>query len=215
MGTIGYKQKGGNGPLYNPERDYAYITPSLMVKAIENLDDDALSSAMRAWYEKNNITQSEIVGVAAALAAAQKDFVNGSDPVKSLDEALSRHGFFNFRMAVRQVLFAAIGEIICGAWFLAVREVSVLGEASPAQNDMARFAATVCEFSSRQGSKPYNADFLAEHLRMDNDVLKTRLKMLYAEFNRLQKELSDARIAATKIATMSVWQRIVAVFRPT
>lgn len=216
MATIGYKQKGTNGPLYNPERDYAYITPSLMVRAIENLDISAVSPQMQVWYEKNNITQSEIVAISGALAAAQKDFVNGSDPVKSFEEALSRHNFPSFRLPVRQVLFAAIGEVFCAAWFLAVREVSILGAASPAQNDMARFASTVCEFAKRHGAPQYNAEFLAEHLRMDNDVLKTRLQMVNQEVMRLRQELTTANKTIQQYtAPLSMWQRIRAVFAPT
>ena len=38
MSNIGYRPKGDSGPLYNPERDYAYITPTLMRQAIEKLD---------------------------------------------------------------------------------------------------------------------------------------------------------------------------------
>jgi hypothetical protein len=216
MATIGYKQKGTNGPLYNPERDYAYITPSLMIRAIENLDTAAVSPQMQVWYEKNNISQDEIVAISGALAAAQKDFVNGADPVKSFEEALSRHNFFSFRLPVRQVLFAAIGEVFCAAWFLAVREVSILGAASPAQNDMARFASTVCEFAARHGARQYNADFLAEHLRMSNDVLMTRLKMAHQEIMQLRASLQDANnTIKQQAAPLPLWRRIIAVFVPT
>jgi hypothetical protein len=194
MSVIGYRKKGENGPLYNPERDYAYITPTLMRLAIENLDAPELKAAREA----DNITEHEIVRVAEALAAAQQDFVNSSDPVRSFDDALRRHGFYNFRDAVRRFLFASIGEVFCAAWFTAVREVSVVGEESPAGEDMARFSATVREFAARHGMQPYVAEHMAEHMKMWNNVLQTRINELGQQVQKLTQELDKQRkIAAT------------------
>jgi hypothetical protein len=197
MADIGYRRKGDSGPLYNPERDYAYITPTLMRQAIEKLDanDDVDRTH---WRSEQNITEQEIVAIATALAAAQRDFVNSADPVTSFDAALNRHNVFNFRYCVRQYLWAAIGEVFCAAWFSAVREVSVVGQESPAQTDMARFVASVREFANKHKSPLYDANFMAEHLRMDNDTLRGReaelldaYKRKTAEVRRLQNEVNQ------------------------
>lgn len=199
MADIGYRRKGDSGPLYNPERDYAYITPTLMRQAIEKLDanDDVDRSH---WRAGQNITEQEIVAIAEALAAAQRDFVNAADPVTSFEAALNRHNFFDSRYCVRQYLWAAIGEVFCAAWFAAVREVSVVGEASPAQTDMARFTAAVREFANKNKSPLYDANFMAEHLRMDNDTLRGReielleaYKRKSAEVLRLQNEIKQLK----------------------
>jgi len=222
MGDIGYRKKGDNGPLYNPERDYAYVTPTLMVTAIENMDSQSASSEELAWRQTNNISTDEVVRIAEALADAQRDFVNAADPVQSLQQALFRHGFYDFRFVVRQLLFAALGEVFLGAWFKAVREVSAVGEESPAGNNMARFAATVREFCRREGSSSYNADYMAEHLRMYADVLQARLNETYKETRRLTQELIAAQnqvqqlqaAAAVAAATkVSLFQRIIALFK--
>lgn len=212
MSSIGYRQKGDNGPLYNPERDYAYVTPTLMVRAIENLDPAARTGEALAWYEEHNISQDEIVKIAEALAAAQRDFVNGADPVRSFEQALNRRDFFAFRYPVRLALFAAIGEVFCAAWFKGVREVSVIGEESPAAPGMARFAATVVEFAARNGTPTYNVNFMAEHLKMTNDVLQTRLNVVYKELQDIQAKLSEAAavLAEAKQTRPSLWQRFVA-----
>jgi hypothetical protein len=212
MSSIGYRQKGDSGPLYNPERDYAYITPTLMVRAIENLDAAARTDEAANWYIEHNISQDEIVKIAEALAAAQRDFVNGADPVRTFDQALNRRDFFAFRYPVRLALFAAIGEVFCAAWFKGVREVSVIGEESPAASGMARFAATVVEFAARNGTPTYNANFMAEHLKMMNDVLQTRLNVVYKELQDTQAKLSEcsAAFAAAKQTKPSLWQRFVA-----
>jgi len=211
MSSIGYRQKGDSGPLYNPERDYAYITPTLMVRAIENLDPAARTDDALKWYEENNISQDEIVKIAEALAAAQRDFVNGADPVRTFDQALNRRDFFAFRYPVRLALFASIGEVFCAAWFKGVREVSVIGEESPAAAGMARFAATVVEFASRNGTPTYNANFMAEQLKMVNDVLQTRLNVVYKELQTAQEKLSECKQARAESEKKrpSLWQRVV------
>lgn len=212
MSSIGYRQKGDNGPLYNPERDYAYVTPTLMVRAIENLDPAARTDETANWYVENDISQDEIVKIAEALAAAQRDFVNGADPVRTFEQALNRRDFFAFRYPVRLALFAAIGEVFCAAWFKGVREVSVIGEESPAAVGMARFAATVVEFAARNGTPTYNANFMAEHLKMQNDVLQTRLNVVYKELQDTQAKLSEcsAALTAAKQKKPGWWQQTFA-----
>jgi len=184
MASIGYKKKGDSGPLYNPERDYAYITPTLMRIAIENLDN------LIATNNTDAITPVEIVKIAECLADAQRDFVNAADPVQSLEQALRRHGFYDFRPCVRRLLFASIGEVCCAAWFTAVREVSVVGEESPASEDMARFTAAVREFAAQHKQAWYDANHMAEHLRMQNDVLQARINELASQVIAVTQQLS-------------------------
>ena len=218
MSDIGYRKKGDNGPLYNPERDYAYITPTLMVTAIENMDRESISREEVTWRQANNITSEDVVKVTEAVADAQRDFVNAADPVQSLVQALDRHGFYHLRFPVRQLFFAAIGEVFLGAWFKAVREVSCVGEESPASTDMARFAATVREFVRREGGLSYNADYMAEHLKMYSDVLQTRINELYNETRRLTTELDTANkeivsLTATQPVKPTLVSRIFALFK--
>lgn len=175
MSSIGYRRKGDNTPLYNPERDYAYITPTLMRIAIETLDaKDPPERA--AWRIDHGVKQVDIVQLAEALAKAQNDFVNAADPVKSFEEALNRHGFFNFNYEIRQYLFSAIGEVFCAAWFKAVREVSTVNEESPAAADMARFTAAVRDFVSKAGLPVYDTNYVAEYQRVKAQVMESRLK---------------------------------------
>jgi hypothetical protein len=183
--TINFRRQGENGPMYNPERDYAYITPSLLVTAINNLETQDLPAGC---------TKEDVVGITSALAQAQRNFVNGAEPVASLRAALEKHGFYAFPETLQQALFAAIGEVICGAWFTAVREVSVVGEDSPASNDMARFSAAVREFAARANATKFaDPDATAEKLQMRNDVLQTRINELGRQILLLQKELASAK----------------------
>lgn len=195
--TIGYKHRGDNGPLYHPERDFAYITPTLMRQAIENLEAPLTADA-KAWKEENKITEAEIVAVAQALADAQRDFVNGADPVKSLEQALNRQDWMALRYPVRQYVLATIGEVILGAWFKAVREVSQVGEHSPAENEMCRFSNVVREFAMRHGAATIDPTTVADTLLFQNDVLQTRLNTLHSEWLRAKQATHEAEMRATK-----------------
>lgn len=214
MSDIGYRPKGHDGPLYNPERDYAYITPTLMRQAIENLDDTD-NLVISQWRCQHNITADEVVNLVDAFAKAQRDFVNAADPVNSFEQALARHGFYDFRPVVRSLFFFSVGEVFCAAWFKAVREVSIIGEESPAQNEMARFTAAVREFASRKGRSLYNHDFLAEVMQMQNDVLQTRINLLGQELQTANEALAKCRESIAKPAVVKKQSWFRSLFRRT
>lgn len=187
--SIGYRPKGSDGPLYHPERDYAYITPTLMRSAIERLDAQDLPDELKRWKQENNITEIETIAAAEALARAQRDFVNAADPVESFEQALLRRDFNDIRLPVRQFLFAAIGEVFCAAWFLAVREVSKIGTSPSAERQMAEFAAAVHKFAANVIGPAYRVD--AETVQLRNDVLQTQVAFLLKERAALQKQISQ------------------------
>jgi hypothetical protein len=194
--SIGYKHRGSDGPLYHPERDFAYITPTLMKQAIENMTAPP-NPDVEVWKKENNITEAEIVAAAEALADAQRDFVNSADPVTSLQQAMHRYGYFDLRMPVRLLLEAMVGEVMIGAWFKAVREITQVNSESPAQNEMCRFASTVREFAARQGALNIDGNVTAEVVLMRDDVMRSKLTAAYAEL----KEAREAQISAENKAT--------------
>jgi hypothetical protein len=199
--SIGFKSRGADGPLYHPERDFAYITPTLMKQAIENMSAPA-DPDIEEWVRKNNITDLEFVAAAEALGDAQRDFVNAVDPVTSLHQALSRRNYFSLRTPVRLLLEAAVGRVMIGAWFKAVREVTVVGEESPAQHDMCRFKAAVCEFAARAGVPRLDGNISAEVVLMRQDVLRAKLQAAYEELHTVRQALVDAENKATRLEIM-------------
>lgn len=213
MSSIGYRQKGQDGALYNPERDFAYITPTLMARAVSNMECAYnTDNEVRSWCDSVNVSKADMAKIAEALALAQRDFVNSADPVSSFEQALRRRNFFDFPYQLRQYLFAAIGESLCAAWFVAVREVSTIGEESPAQNNMARFSAVVNDFVARANCNDPAVSTVAEILRYRNDVLQTRLNVVYNELQAVKEKLS-AQITsevAQPPKSKSFWRRITA-----
>jgi hypothetical protein len=206
--SIGFKPKDSKGPHYHPERDFAYITPTLMKQAIENMSAPR-NPEYEDWKKSNSITDAEIVLAAEALADAQTDFVNAADPVSSLQQALQRRKFFDLPLPVRLYMMAMIGEVMVGAWFTAVREVTQVGEESPAQNEMCRFSAAVREFAAAQGAPVINANSTAETVLAQNVVLRStirELRQLVADAKHMVEQLSaqlEIELARTP------WQRFV------
>lgn len=196
--SIGYKHRGSDGPLYHPERDFAYITPTFMKQAIENMSTPP-DPDVAAWTEENKITDAEIVASAEALADAQRDFVNAADPVKSLQQALHRRDYFSLRLPVRLLLEAMVGQVMIGAWFKAVREITAVGDESPAQHDMCRFKAAVCEFAARGGAPHIDGNVTAEVVLMQNDVMRAKLQAAYDELRTMKTALVDAENKATRL----------------
>jgi hypothetical protein len=201
--TIGYRPKGEAGPAYHPDRDYAYITPTLMKAAVERLDDAVLSEEAREWKKANNVTDEDINSVIDALARAQRDFVNAADSVSSIEQALARRDFYDVRYPVRQFLFATIGEVFCAAWFTAVREVSRVNEETPAAPGMADFMAAVRSFvGATRSSVP--AEVALADLKLRNDVLQSRLNTVYARM----LELEVAAVPAPAPEKPASWFRL-------
>lgn len=188
--SIGYRPKGGDGPLYHPDRDYAYITPTLMRTAIERLDAQDLPEELKQWKQEHKITEAEIVAAAEALARAQRDFVNAADPVASFEQALLRRDFYDLRLPVRQFLFATLGEVFCAAWFVAVRDVSKVGTGSAAESEMTEFAVAVHKFATNVLPGKNCADL--QTLQLRNDLLQTRFNLLLEAHNKLKQELHKA-----------------------
>lgn len=187
MSAVGFRPKGESAPMYHPERDFAYITPTLMRIAIESLDNKN-DKLREKWRVDNNVNQALVAKAVESLARAQADFVNATDPPRTFQAALERHGFFNFQFDVQQYVFAAIGEVICAAWFSAVREVSIVGQTSPATVDMARFTAAVREFCAQNNAAIYDANYVAEYRAMENRDIKTRLAMAEKHIEELRAE---------------------------
>lgn len=221
--SIGYRPQGAAGPLYHPERDFAYITPTLMRQAIDNMSVPP-NPEIEEWKKQSNITEAEIVAAAEALAAAQRDFVSVADPVTSLHQALHRRDYFALPVSARLLLQAMIGEVMMGAWFKAVREVSIKGEESPVQNEMCRFSAAVREFAAANGAPQPNPVSTAETVMAQNDVLRGRLESLREAFQALNQKLYETENKVTKLemelAHLPSWWRrwcgwLISARRPT
>lgn len=201
--SIGFRPKGEIGPAYHPDRDYAYLTPTLMCAAIDRLASD-VDDELRDWKSSHTISGEEVVLAAEALARAQRDFVNSADSVKSFQQALNRRDWFDLRYAVRQLLFASIGEVFCAAWFTAVRDVSMVNEESPSTVGIADFVARVRQFVGA-GVGLNDAERRAALLQLRNDVLQARINTLGEQLKNVTAQLTAAREPVKVAPKAAAW----------
>lgn len=137
MTTVGMRPKGSDGPKYHPERDLAYITPTLMAQAMSTLVIDRMRPELQEFAADHNVTQEDLNWAVVQFAEAQQLYVSLATPVESAHEALSNKQFFNASLATRLLITAAIGEAVTGAWFVSVRDVTRVDQDSPAITQMA------------------------------------------------------------------------------
>lgn len=188
MSDLGYRPRGTDGPLYSPQRDLAYFTPEALRGAIEKfmLHLSAFPDDQK-WCQQLEISKEDVLAAFATISAAQKNFINALEPVKSLEEALDRHGFYSFPVEVRQYVYSLIGSMFFSAWFHSVRAVSFVGVSSPAESTMAGFSATVRSFAV--GTAVDTApDTKLEHLEFENNLLQTQLHTATTALSELKEE---------------------------
>lgn len=112
-------------PHYSPERDLAYVGPSLLGMAIRAIDDQLESPHFKKWCKHYKVTLEDIKQGAEILgkAAYQLD--------KPVTQVLTDLGFFKLKPPVRAFFFTKLGEVTLAALHHAVMDVSIAGSTPP------------------------------------------------------------------------------------
>lgn len=140
--SLGFRPKhlaGTDAPIYSPERDLAYIGPTLFKDAFENLDEANQPPELKQWLQSQGIEDSAIDPAIQAFAHAQKYYVTNEpeDKVTTPGEALAKLNFYQLPFSLRMLLFATIGETVAGAWFRFVRDVTWQDHDAPCHTSIA------------------------------------------------------------------------------
>jgi hypothetical protein len=109
--------------FYSPDRDLAYCTPHLVLRAMQSLDPDNQEPWIKEYLAANNITNDQLVEGAASLAI----YLNKTmlDPqYKEPYDALNAAGFFSLPQAVQNVICMKLGQVFVSAFFSAIRDVT-------------------------------------------------------------------------------------------
>lgn len=216
---INVRPPGSSGPMYNPERDIAYIAPTLLRAAITSLDPDRILPSLRAYMDEHGVTDQDLSATIAAVAGAQSLFVGTLD-VKTPLDALEASGFTAQSPAAQGVVLAAFGRVLLGAWFKAVREVTHVEDAPECQEDISRyyFAALGAAARLRDEEPPPFPDdprlqpaVLSEQLRLLRSYHSEMLQRLKTERKRhasLSAELIECRTQLHSLWTYRLRQAI-------
>lgn len=181
MAVTGFRPRGSDGPMYSPERDLAYLTPSLMAGSLQRLAEENWTPELRNWLEAAEIDTALLGETIDRLAEGQATFVSADPSPESPYAALLHAGFFTMPYLAQRAVFAALGEGLVGAWFLAVRDVTNIMEDSPAKREIAEFVAAAQAVSAALG----------HHKLLPQDELKVK----YLEL-KTQLAIANQKLAA-------------------
>jgi hypothetical protein len=150
------QMRPGNDPTaraYAPQRDLAYIFPQVAREAFETLDQSNWQGPYGDLLVEKGITEKQLgEGVKAFVGAFH--FYVGDPTIKNLHNALERAGFFDCPPIVQLLVFERIGEAMAVGFFMAVRDVTRLGEEPPQVREMAELAAAARDFVRQLNGTP-------------------------------------------------------------
>ena len=130
-----YSERGGDTRKYSPNRDIAYVFPQLITEAIRGLDDETLWQGGIADYLRfRNITVEDIGKAAETFAQGIVLFTKYG--YGSPKEALGQAGFFDVPEAAQDAIMMRIGQVMAGAFFVAIRDVTPMGGQPPVMRDI-------------------------------------------------------------------------------
>lgn len=192
-----------NMPMYSPQRDLANIYGPMVVEVLTGLSVEHLSPLFQGWLE-GKIVEEELAKAAQVLGEAHRLFVREPDvttPSDAIDRAIQRYG--EPCPQAMAILFARIGEVLMGGFFVAIRDVTTQGHLSSIHDSFMEMIAAGRELSQRLSGQ-----------LVENDV--TQASKLAAEveersrvLGQAQRQLQEAqqRIAALETELLSYRQR--------
>ncbi len=112
-------------PHYAPDRDLAYIGPSLLGMAMMAIDDQLESPQFKEWCQHYNVTLDDIKHGAKLLGNAAYQMN------KSCMQVLEEAGFFELKPPVQAFFFTKLGQAAFAAIHCGVRDVLPKDAAAP------------------------------------------------------------------------------------
>lgn len=181
-----------NAVAYSPHRDVAHIFLPMMKEVFCGLDETHWPPYFRKLFEHEKITQDDLAETVTVFTEAIRLFIRDRE-VNNPFDAFQKAGLQERHDAVRFALFALIGQVITGGFFVAIRDVTMQGHESPCAHDMASMVAAGRDFVTRLHGRWANYDISSsEQLTVEVE----ELRRLVAQLNRLRDE--DANIIAAQ-----------------
>lgn len=213
---LSIRPRGGDGPMYAPERDLAYITPTLMAAAMRTLEPGYQDDELVRYCQQYGISDDVLGTAVERMAEAQHNFVSAFD-VLTPAQALNLADFTELPYSVRNVVFAAFGRALVGAWFQAVRDVTHIGEVPRAAGELADYYAVATLVSGKLLDRPpvdaTRHVAVIEQLKMQVDANGAKLSrqadalmQLRATLSSLTKQLDDRKAEGLWARIRRWWQ---------
>ncbi len=221
------KGAGEDAVFYCPQRDIAYCYAPFMKEALQGLRPPFWPEGMQEVSEKLGATEADMLEGVKALMRAHLQFTNVPD-IPDAATALRNAGWFDLPPVVRVMIYYRMGEVLLGGFFVALRDVSKMGEVSPQGADIADFVGMgrlVAEQMSgerrelshfnKQTQELYAAQAMIE-LQDTAAIAKQKMlegalthqRKLEAEINRLAQVLKDT--TANNVGVHETQRQIIA-----
>jgi hypothetical protein len=122
---LSLRHQGSQDPYYAPARDIAYLYPAAC-QAVAGMLEDGKDAAIRKWCEQHKVG----VGNLAEAMAAYCRFLNlaHQDPAETLEEAMTRSGWFDRPQAAQFAVLYYMGTVMTATFFQGIRDVMRLNE---------------------------------------------------------------------------------------
>jgi len=174
---VNVRPKGGNEPLYSPQRDLAYIYAPAMKEAIRALDRDQWTETFKILITRLQLTEADISAAVGCIVEAHKLFVN-VPTIKTAEDALVQAGWYECHFGARYLIYGRLGEVILGGFFLALRDVSPYADESAQQHQIADFIAEGVGVANRLSKQMDTATPAGYDYRHDAEVARQELDLL-------------------------------------
>jgi len=182
MSRQNFRPASGGLP-YCPQRDLAYCYIPAMREALLALDQENWTDEIRELVERLDVSEEDISKAVASLTKAHLSFVTDFT-VETAHEALTQAGWYTHKAAVRYFIYGRLGEVILGGFFLAIRDVAIVGETPPNTREIGDFiaeglriagrldnVALLLTKTEREMDEPFRAASLAVQLRLADQAL--------------------------------------------
>jgi hypothetical protein len=116
-----FRPRGSKQPFYSPGRDLAYCYPVLFSNVCTLLKREHWEPWFADYLAAKGVTEADLAAAASAMVAGVQLMIE-SNP-ESPKAALEAGGFFATKPEAQLVLAARVGQVITGAFFVAVQQV--------------------------------------------------------------------------------------------
>jgi len=183
-----FRPRGEQGPMYAPQRDLAHIGPSIIQTAVSAFDEERQTPELKQTLASLQLTTQDICEAVAKFVEAQRLFVYAPQ-VRNINDAFAETGWDAVRPELRVLIYNQLGVVLTGAWFWCVREVTIVGEATPAAQQVAAMLSVGREIGRRGGYTdvpPVPTETEVLLLQHQNAALTARVAQLLETIEKLR-----------------------------
>lgn len=130
----------GDGPIYSPQRDLAYIFAPAMKEALTALDLVNWTPEIKGIIDRLGITEDDIGEAVQKLTEAQYFITNHPD-VREPNDILEKVGWYETKPAARYLIYGRVGEVLFGGFFIALRDTSIYADENQQAKEIADIIA--------------------------------------------------------------------------